>query len=755
MRRTFAALGGAVALCMGLVSCGGGGGGGGTGTASPGTGAPIQSSGKGDETAAYSLQAAGIQDDNESILARVVDASRDQSRPSGLLHNPSGGDGRNGAYTVYAANGTEQVLSINFDTGTYAMTDAFRQVTTGTLTQDPLETDVGAFNSSRITAQVNTARFQATDGAILGSFPFRRGDSNPPTYAVQPFLAFRSFTNDPRQFDGIYNVVGVAVGPTKGYSSSQIQQISIEGNGARLKFCMYDLVFSSGGCVGTGVESYTISRDAPDAWLATNVGFPGNKFRFRMARIGGQNIFLAANPYSTPGYPPENYQRLSIGFPDIPAAQETLKARVYASDGSYGIAVTDAPMYSTNTRRPDATTSGFAYDAKVVAGTQGVQQINGAGNARFFAIRNTKLVALVGTPANLDTRGYLQIGLIDGPVSRGPNSGTYSVFASLGSRHTLTIDLEAKSYGTADEAGVSTSGTLAEDPAEPGTYIVSNLHIDSAANTARLRVAKNTVVGAFPFPTRPLGDLFQVQPFIGSNALATVQSAIDGTYNQFTLTSDNYSAYKRVARQVRIANNGTSLQICDDDASWQARYTIDNCPAELKTVFTVSPGAASGNWTAEIPGVPPTSPNFARKYDFSIMEVAGQKVYVGAQYDWWANKTFSIGLEDTGAWPSVVARGASTRRVAGYPSNSSWNAIGLDASWLDRAATHADGTQGAERLAVTPADVATPQGVRGIGFEAGIGPRYTAMQSKGLAVMSNGLGGGTDFGIFLIEGADQ
>ncbi|MET3382912.1 hypothetical protein [Variovorax paradoxus] len=753
MKKTFAALGGAVALCMGLASCGGGSGG---GMASPGDGASVQSASKGDEAVAYGLQAPASQADSESILAQLVDAGRDQGRPSGLIHGASGGDSRNGAYTVYAANGTEQVLSINFDTSTYAMTDASRQVTTGTFTLDPLEADVSVFNSPRATAQVNTARFQVVDGAVLGSFPFRQGDSNPPTYSVQPFLAFRSFTDDPRQFDGIYNVVGVAVGPTKGYSSSQIQQISIEGNGARLKFCMHDLVFSSGGCAGTGVESYTISRDASDAWLATNVGFPGNKFRFRMARIGDQNTFLAANPYSTPGYPPENYQRLSIGFPDIPAAQETIKARVYASDGSYGIAVTDAPMYSTNTRRPDATSSGFAYDAKVVTGTQGVQQINGAGNARFFAIRNTKLVALVGTPANLDTRGYLQIGRIDGPVSRGPNSGTYTVFASLGSRHTLTIDLEAKSYGTADEAGVSTGGTLAEDPAEPGTYIVSNLRIDSAANTARLRVAKNTVVGAFPYPIRPLGDLFQVQPFIGSNALAAAQSAIDGTYNLFTLNSDNVSAYGRLARQVRIANSGTTLQICDEhDSSAQANYTVDNCPAELKTVFAVSPDTASGNWTAEIPGLPPSSPNFARKYNFSIMEVAGQKTYVGVQYSIWGTKMFTIGLEDSGAWPPVVARGASTRRVTFNPSNSSWNDIRLDASWLDRTATHADGTQAIEHLAVAPADINKPQGIRDIGLDPGIGPIHTAMQSKGLVVMSHGFGLGTDFGMFLIEGADQ
>jgi len=754
MKRTLAALGGAVVLCMSLASCGGGNEGA-TGAPSPVTGASAQGARKSDEAATYSFQAAGKQDDSEAILAQVVDAGRDQTRPSGLIRNPAGDDSRNGVYTVYAANGTEQVLSINFDTGTYAMTDASMQVTAGTLSRDAVEADVGIFNSPRITAQVNTARFQTTDGVILGGFPFRQGDSASPTYTVLPFLAFRSFVDDAKQFDGIYNVVGVAVGATKGYSSSQIQQISIDGNGARLKFCMNDLVFSSGGCAGAGVENYTISKDTSGAWLAANVGFPGNKFRFRMARIGGQNVFLAANPFSTPGYPPENYQRLSIGFSDIPSAQETLKARVYASDGSYGIAVTDAPMYSTNTRRPDTTTSGFAYDAKVVAGTQGVQQINGAGNARLFAIRNTKLVALVGTPANLDTRGYLQIGLIDGPVSRGPNSGTYSVFAAFGSRHTLSIDLAAKSYGTADEAGVSTSGTLAEDPAEPGTYIVSNVRIDAAVNTARVRLAKNTVVGAFPFPTRPLGDLFQVQPFIGSSALATAQSAIDGTYNQFTLTSDNYSANKRVARQVRIANNGTSLQICDDDASWQARYTIDNCPAELKTVFAISPGAASGNWTAEIPSVPPSSPNFARKYGFSIMEMAGQKVYVGAQYDSWANKTFSIGLEDSDAWPSVVARGASTRRVAGYPSNSSWNSVGLDSSWLDRTVAHADGTQGTERLALAPADLTTPQGLRGIGLEPGIGPRYIVMQSKGLAVMSNGSGFGIDFGIFLIEGADQ
>jgi len=369
---------------------------------------------------------------------------------------------------------------------------------------------------------------------------------------------------------------------------------------------------------------------------------------------------------------------------------------------------------------------------------------------------NTKLVALVGTPANLDTRGYLQIGLIDGPVSREPNSGTYTVFASLGSRHTLTIDLEAKSYGTADEAGISTSGTLAEDPDEPGTYIINNVRIDATTNTARLRVAKNTVAGAFPYPIRPLGDLFLVQPFIGSNTLAAAQSAIDGTYNLFTLNSDNVSAYGRLARQIRIGNGGRTLQICDEpDYAAHANYTVDNCPPELKAVFTVSAGTAKGNWSAEIPGLPPNSPFFGRKYSFSIMEVAGQKTYVGVQYSIWGTKMFTIGLEDSGAWPPVVARGASTRRVTFDPSNSSWSGIRLDASWFDRTVTHADGTQATEHLAVAPADTNKPQGIRGIGLDPGIGPIYTAMQSKGLVVMSHGFGFGTDFGIFLVEGADQ
>jgi len=753
MKTTLAALGGAVALCLGLTACGGGGDAGGVPLASGG--APQQAVSKDGLAGASNLQAAELADIGLSLTAQTVDVSRNQDRPSDAVR-PSGADRRNGVYAVYAANGTEQSLFLNFDAGTYMMTDTSSQGTAGTFSQDPLEPGVWVFDSPRITATVNTARFQVTDDAIVGSFPFRRSDSTTVAHAVQPFVAVRAFVTDRWQLDGVYNVVGVAVGPVKGFSSSQVQQISIDGGGTQLKFCMYTLLYPPGGCAGTGFENYWVTRDPAGAWLAIRPGSPRSQFKFRMARIGGQNVFLAANPFSTPGYPIEDYQRLSIGFPDVANWQDPLKARIYTSDGGRGTAVLDAKMYGANTLRPDATLKGFAYNAKTIAGTQGMQQINVAGNERFFAIRNTKLVAVVGSPGNLDTRGYLQIGLIDGPIARSARSGTYSVFAGLGSQHNLTIDLEAKSYGTVDEAGVSASGTLTTDPAETGTYVFSSSRIAALNDTARFRAAGDTVVGAFPFQTRPLGDQYQVQPFIASRAVVNLQSAIDGTYNRFSLVSDSGFPTLRFARQVRVANGGTTMLICDDYQGTDARYTVDNCPTELKTTFVVSPGATAGSWRASIPNLPPTSPNFLRRYDFSIVEVAGQKVYVAAGYEAAVNTTFSIGLEEAVAWQAATARGASTKRNEGSAAGSRWNNITLDAAWLDRTIADANGTQSTEHLAIGLPDTAAPQGVRPVGSYPNINrPQYMIMQNRGLIVMSSGLGVGTDFGVFLNDRADQ
>lgn len=759
MKTTLAALGSAVALCLALTACGGGGGTEGTPLASGN--APWQTAGKDGSADASKLQAPELADNGLSLTAQIVDESRDQRRPSDAAVRPSGADHRNGAYVVYAANGTEQLLSLNFDFGTYMMTDTSSQGTAGAFSQDPLEPDVWIFDSPRITATVNTARFQLKDDTIVGSFPFRRSDSAEIAHAVQPFVAVRSFVTDRRQLEGVYNVVGIAVGLVKGFASSQIQQISIDGGGTQLKFCAYTLLYSPGGCAGADTENYWVTRDPSGAWQATRPGYPHSQFKFRMARIGGQNVFLAANPFSTPGYPPEDYQRLSIGLPDVANWRDPLKARIYASDGGRGSAMLDAAMYSASTLQPDASSKGFAYDTKIVSGTQGVQQLNVAGNERFFAVRNDTFVALVGTPAHLGTRGYMQIGLIDGPSTKDPRSGTYKVFAGLGTQHSLTIDPATRSYSTTDEAGVSVSGTFVSDSDEPGTYIFNSDRIKSAINTARFRLAADTVVGAFPFPTRPLGDVFQVQPFIASRAIASTQSTLDGTYNRFTLYSDNGYLGPRVNQQIRIMDGGTTMVACND-ARWEALYTVDNCPAASRTTYVISQGATAGAWSLKDPSLDQSSPGFFRKSGFSIIKVAGQKVYVTAEPSDAGSfyAAFRIGVEEASAWQAVSARGGVAGRVSNVNSaaDSSWSNASLDANWFERTTKHPDGTQSALRLPLFPSEPTSPQGVQLVGsltFGNQNVPMYMVMQNKGLAVFSGRAGIYSDFGMLLTDRVDE
>ncbi len=94
-------------------------------------------------------------------------------------------------------------------------------------------------------------------------------------------------------------------------------------------------------------------------------------------------------------------------------------------------------------------------------------------------------------------------------------------------------------------------------------------------NTARFRLATDTVVGSFPFAVAQVTPVsYGVRPFVASRALVRTQADLAGTYNRLGINLTATTGDSSITR-VQIANGG-AMPTC---AMITGIYRIDNCPA--------------------------------------------------------------------------------------------------------------------------------------------------------------------------------
>lgn len=622
-------------------------------------------------------------------------------------------DARNGSYRVYAANGTQQQLSVDFDAGSYTMTDNLGVAESGTFAEDFTEPGTYVFASSRITTAANTSRFRVTSDAIVGAFPFQTAYSSPAAYAAQPFVAARNFVADAALLDSDYNRFGISRN-SAGAADSQILSMRVSGSGTTLEICLSNVVYRIALCPAASKRTYAIAADADSAWIATNVADPTDIVRFRMARIGGQNVYLAAgtNTATTPVT-----QTLRVGLPDS-SSWPTTRGIGSSTTGSWGTNQID----SANSVRTSTGTDGtYGSLTMPVGGTfpqqpEGIRTVNAGGTSSYFAMQNGLLSVLVGS-RNPSTQGYIQLNLIDTGATPDARNGRYKVYATNGSRQTLALNLDSKRYEMTDAAGIVASGSFAEDTAEAGSFIFDSSRITSPANTARFRFATDTVVGAFPFAVAQVTpESYAVRPFVASRALVKTQAALDGTYNRLGINMTATGGDSSIT-QIQIANGGTVLYLCNDNVI----YRIDTCPAASVLTYTVSAGATVDTW--RIVNVANPSDNGT----FAVARVGGENIYLSAGNvaSTPPRSVFRIGLPERATWPTVVARGGAT--------SGGWGTTGADASYYTRTQTLPDGTSGTLNATLGSMGTNGPLNMRAATFT---GPNYHfASQSSKLFAM--------------------
>ncbi|MEH3085492.1 MAG: hypothetical protein PGN26_02925 [Xylophilus ampelinus] len=239
-------------------------------------------------------------------------------------------------------------------------------------------------------------------------------------------------------------------------------------------------------------------------------------------------------------------------------------------------------------------------------------------------------------------------------------NGSYQVFATNGTRQTLALNFDVKTYEMNDPANAAAdaSGSFAANAAEAGTWDFVTPR-GATAVTAKFRMTTDTVVGSFPFATAfAAAGSYSVQPFVASRALRTAQSALDGIYNRFGI-SITASGRDSTIAQMQIVSGGAQMKVCNDNTI----YTIAACPSGSVITFNITPGSTLDRWN--LTNVADNSNGGT----FSVANVAGQNVYLNASSTQTAGtQLFRIGMlasnfaggtarggDTTGAWGTNTA----------------------------------------------------------------------------------------------------
>jgi hypothetical protein len=664
-----------------LAACGGGGGG------APGGGLPLAGGSSNAQPEAAVATAAAM---NNKALA--------------------GADVRSGNYRVYAANGTQQALSVDFDAGSYTMTDNLGVAESGTFGEDFTEPGTYVFASSRITAAANTARFRVTADALVGAFPFQAAYSSPATYAVQPFVAARDFVTTASQLDGTYNRFAVTRSP--GGPDSQMLAMRISGSGTLLQFCFDSVVYKIDLCPTASLRTYAVTAGTDDAWTATNTANASETTSFRMAHIGGQNVYLGAGLSTTPAV-----QFLRIALPDS-SSWPTTRGLGASTEGSWGSNLIDTANSVRTATSPDGSYGSLPLP---VGGTfssqpEGIRLLNANGTRKYYAMQNGLLSVVVGT-RNPNTQGYIQINLIDTGTAPDARNGRYKVYASNGTRQTLALNMDSLRYEMTDDAGATAAGSFAADSSEAGTFVFDSSRITSPANTARFRLTTDTVVGAFPFAVAQVTPAsYAVRPFVASRALVKAQAELDGVYNRLGINLTATSADSSIT-QIQVTNGGTTLYLCNDSGV----YRIDNCPTASVRTYTVSAGPTVDTW--HIVNVTNPSDNG----NFGIARIGGDNVYLSAGLNASTPtiSQFRIGLPERATWPTIAARGGA--------SNGSWGSTSIGATSYARTQVLPDGTSATRSATLATMGLIGPLNMRLASFSGPEG--HFASQSSKLFAM--------------------
>jgi len=181
-------------------------------------------------------------------------------------------DPRNGGYKVFATNGRQYGLQVDFDAGSLTMAGHGLSAT-ASFTAD---TSGGGYTIE------GNQRFRVPEDMLVGGFNFGAG--------VLPFVAARRFANALADLSGNYNMAALSV-PVEATASSRV--LASQFSGGNYLLCMDTTqLFAVANCPAENVWSYALSVSNG---VFTGVdAVHGDMLSFYLARSGTTTVVLSA-----------------------------------------------------------------------------------------------------------------------------------------------------------------------------------------------------------------------------------------------------------------------------------------------------------------------------------------------------------------------------------------------------------------------------------------------------------------------------
>lgn len=315
-------------------------------------------------------------------------------------------------------------------------------------------------------------------------------------------------------------------------------------------------------------------------------------------------------------------------------------------------------------------------------------------------------------------------------------NGSYQTYATSGGRFTLALNFDARTYAFtgSNNGDPDASGSFSPDPNESGTYVFASSRITTVANTARFRVAADTIVGAFPFTLmNKTPTVTSTRPFIATRALIRTQASLDGVYNRFGINLTSTDDASQIT-QVRVSNGGTNLDVC----MTAIIYPIDMCPTTAS--YAVIAGTTPDTWQM----IDGTGANVG---SFGIAPLGDGKVYLsaGRLNSGTTDAVFRVGVSDKSVWQIGSGHGSATPGSWGTVNllgNNTSTRVGIA---VDGSSVQASNTYYGMQVP-DPVSGLAVAGVQGMRQLPGTGVTYFAMQGAGLfaIVGANNVAQGTN-----------
>lgn len=300
--------------------------------------------------------------------------------------SPTPQDARNGSYKVFATDGRQYTLAVNFDDKSYAMTG------NGLDKHGNFGAEAGGtgFNFG------THARFRTEDDLVVGGFDFGGG--------VKPFIAARRFVTSANDVTGAaFNVFGLNHLST-GTVESRIYGMQFTAAGT-LQACLDNAVSTVAACPGGSLSTYSLSLSG-DEFTATDA-VHGDTMVFSIARSGSVLIYLRSGTSSDGG------RRFRVAFSDV----STLQSGSFVAVSTQGEAG-DTALTSTRYSISGTTAAGAGFSATAGLAQMGLTQPQGlrigtrsSDGANVFVMEGGPIYALIGARSGV-ADGHMEIGAL-------------------------------------------------------------------------------------------------------------------------------------------------------------------------------------------------------------------------------------------------------------------------------------------------------------------------------------------------------